>query len=55
MGEVIIRKAVEQDCAPMLELIKELADYEKALHEVTLTLEQFVETDLESHRFGELL
>ncbi|KQT21627.1 GNAT family acetyltransferase [Chryseobacterium sp. Leaf405] len=43
MGEVIIRKAVEQDCAPMLELIKELADYEKALHEVTLTLEQFVE------------
>lgn len=43
MSEVIIRKAVQQDCASMLELIKELADYEKALHEVTLTLEQFVE------------
>jgi GNAT superfamily N-acetyltransferase len=43
MGEVIIRKAVQEDCAPMLELIKELAEYEKALNEVTLTLEQFVE------------
>ncbi len=43
MSEVIIRKAVQEDCAPMLELIKELADYEKALHEVTLTLEQFIE------------
>lgn len=43
MNEVIIRKAVQEDCAPMLELIKELADYEKALHEVTLTLEQFIE------------
>lgn len=43
MNEVVIRKAVQEDCAPMLELIKELADYEKALHEVTLTLEQFIE------------
>ncbi|MCW3159732.1 GNAT family N-acetyltransferase [Chryseobacterium oryctis] len=43
MSEVIIRKAVQEDCASMLELIKELADYEKALHEVTLTLEQFIE------------
>ena len=34
MDEVTIRKAVQDDCAPMLELIKELADYEKALHEV---------------------
>ncbi|MDQ0593219.1 ribosomal protein S18 acetylase RimI-like enzyme [Chryseobacterium ginsenosidimutans] len=43
MEEIIIRKAVQQDCAPMLGLIKELADYEKALHEVTLTLKQFIE------------
>lgn len=43
MSEVIIRKAVREDCGPMLELIKELADYEKALHEVTLTLELFIE------------
>ncbi|MDO3423735.1 GNAT family N-acetyltransferase [Chryseobacterium sp. APV1] len=43
MSEVIIRKAVQEDCEPMLELIKELADYEKALHEVTLTLDRFIE------------
>lgn len=43
MSEVVIRKAVQGDCEPMLELIKELADYEKALHEVTLTLDQFIE------------
>jgi hypothetical protein len=39
----------------MLELIKELADYEKALHEVTLTLDQFIEDGFGNLRFGELL
>lgn len=43
MSEVAIRKAVQEDCAPMLELIRELAEYEKALHEVTLTLDEFIE------------
>lgn len=43
MDEAVIRKAVREDCAPMLDLIKELTEYEKALHEVTLTLEQFTE------------
>lgn len=43
MSEVIIRRAVQEDCAPMLELIRELAEYEKALHEVTLTLNEFTE------------
>lgn len=43
MSEIIIRKAVREDCVPMLNLIKELAEYERALHEVTLTLEQFTE------------
>ncbi|WP_428067789.1 N-acetyltransferase family protein [Chryseobacterium gambrini] len=43
MEQIIIRKAAQEDCEPMLELIKELADYEKALHEVTLTLDQFIE------------
>lgn len=42
MEEIVIRKAVQEDCASMLELIKELAEYEKALHEVTLGLEQFM-------------
>ena len=43
MEEIVIRRAVQEDCAPMLELIKELAEYEKALHEVTLNLDQFIE------------
>lgn len=43
MKEILIRKAVRQDCEHMMKLIKELADYEKALHEVTLTLEEFIE------------
>lgn len=43
MSDVIIRKAVQEDCSSMLELIRELAEYEKALHEVTVTLEEFTE------------
>lgn len=43
MSDVIIRKAVQEDCFSMLELIKELAEYEKALHEVTVTLDEFTE------------
>ncbi|MGK6342655.1 N-acetyltransferase family protein [Chryseobacterium sp. DT-3] len=43
MSEVVIRKAVREDCAPMLELIRELAEYEKALHEVTISLDEFIE------------
>lgn len=43
MSEVIIRKAVQEDCPSMLELIRELAEYEKALHEVTITLDEFTE------------
>ncbi|MDQ0067319.1 GNAT family N-acetyltransferase [Chryseobacterium lathyri] len=43
MSEVVIRKAVQEDCAAMLELIRELAEYEKALHEVTITLDEFTE------------
>ena len=36
-----IRKAVKEDCGRILELVKELAVYEKAPHEVTVTLEHF--------------
>ncbi|MBK1897500.1 GNAT family N-acetyltransferase [Chryseobacterium paridis] len=43
MDEVVIRRAVKEDCVPMLDLIKELAEYEKALHEVTVTLDEFVD------------
>jgi GNAT superfamily N-acetyltransferase len=39
-----IRRAVREDCPRLLELIRELADYEKAPQEVTVTLEHFTES-----------
>ena len=36
-----IRKATKEDCPRILELVKELAVYEKAPKEVTVTLEHF--------------
>jgi len=39
-----IRKAEVQDCESMMELIKELALYEKAPEEVTVTFDHFVES-----------
>jgi len=41
---ITIRKAVAKDCPRLLELITELAVYEKAPQEVTVTLEHFVES-----------
>jgi len=41
---IIIRRAVKEDCPRLLELINELALYEKAPQEVTVTLEHFVES-----------
>ena len=38
---IIIRRAVKEDCPRLLELVKELALYEKAPEEVTVTLEHF--------------
>src|SRR5687768_16929871 len=40
----IVRKAVKEDCGRLLELVHELAEYEKAPQEVTVTLEHFVES-----------
>jgi len=42
--EIKIRKAVKEDCPRLLELIRELAVYEKAPNDVTVTLEHFVES-----------
>jgi GNAT superfamily N-acetyltransferase len=42
--EIKIRPAVKEDCARLLELIRELAEYEKAPQEVTVTMEHFVES-----------
>lgn len=41
---IIVRRAVEEDCPRLLELIRELAVYEKAPNEVTVTLEHFTES-----------
>jgi GNAT superfamily N-acetyltransferase len=38
---ITIRKAIKGDCKRMMELIQELANYEKAPNEVTVTLEHF--------------
>jgi len=42
--EIKIRKAVKEDCYRMLELIKELAEYEKAPEQVTVNFDHFVES-----------
>lgn len=39
-----VRRAVKEDCPRLLELINELAVYERAPQEVTVTLEHFVES-----------
>ncbi|QEC66013.1 GNAT family N-acetyltransferase [Panacibacter ginsenosidivorans] len=41
---IIVRKAERKDCKRLLELIKELAVYEKAPDEVTVALEHFEES-----------
>ncbi|GGB08748.1 GNAT family N-acetyltransferase [Mucilaginibacter rubeus] len=43
-GEVNIRYAVQSDCPRLMELVHELALYEKAPEEVTVTLQHFEET-----------
>lgn len=48
MDNVVIRAARKEDCPRILELIKELALYEKAPDEVTVTLEE-----MEACGFGE--
>jgi GNAT superfamily N-acetyltransferase len=40
-GAILIREAVQADCSRLMELIHELALYEKAPDEVTVTLEHF--------------
>ncbi|MFT3701107.1 MAG: GNAT family N-acetyltransferase [Agriterribacter sp.] len=41
---ISIRRAVKEDCARLMELVSELALYEKAPQEVTVTLDHFVES-----------
>lgn len=41
---IVIRKANKEDCPRLMELVHELAVYEKAPEEVTVTLEHFIES-----------
>lgn len=41
---ITVRRAVKEDCPRLLELVKELAVYEKAPDEVTVTLDHFMES-----------
>lgn len=42
--DIKIRAAVKEDCPRMMELIKELAAYEKAPEQVTVSFDHFVES-----------
>ncbi len=49
MENIIVRRAAREDCPRLLELIHELAAYEKAPEEVTVTLEHFTESGFGPH------
>ncbi len=42
--EITIRKAIQQDCRRIMELVNELAVYEKAPDEITVQFDHFVES-----------
>lgn len=44
MDNIIIRRAIKTDCKRLLELVHELAVFERAPDEVTVTLEHFEES-----------
>lgn len=50
---ISLRKAVKEDCVRLLELVNELAVYEKAPEEVTVTLEEFVDAGFGTHKVWE--
>jgi GNAT superfamily N-acetyltransferase len=41
---IVIRRAVKEDCVRLMELVNELAHYEKAPEEVTVTMPHFIES-----------
>src|SRR5437763_8998924 len=44
-----IRRAVKEDCQRLLELVRELAEYERAPQEVTVTLDHFTDSGFGPH------
>ncbi|MDG2421077.1 MAG: GNAT family N-acetyltransferase [Gammaproteobacteria bacterium] len=51
----IIRAATVEDCTLILDFIRELAEYEKLLHEVTATTEALKETLFSDNRYAEVI
>ena len=49
MKSLIIRRAVREDCPRLMELIYELAVYERAPDEVTVSFQHFVESGFGEH------
>ena len=49
MNNITIRKAEATDCPQMLDLVKELALYEKAPDEVTVSMQEFVDAGFGEH------
>jgi GNAT superfamily N-acetyltransferase len=43
-NNIAIRRAAKEDCPRLLELIRELAEYERAPQEVTVTLDHFTQS-----------
>ena len=52
MPNTISRRAVKEDCPRLMELVHELAVYEKAPQEVTVTLEHFEESGFGKTLYG---
>ncbi|MGH2644523.1 MAG: GNAT family N-acetyltransferase [Chitinophagaceae bacterium] len=46
---ILIRRARKEDCSRILELVKELAEYEKTPEEVSVTLEHFADSGFGNH------
>ncbi|MEO8766314.1 MAG: GNAT family N-acetyltransferase [Ginsengibacter sp.] len=44
MGDIILRRAVREDCKRLMELVYELAVYEKAENEITVNIAHFEES-----------
>ena len=49
MQSIIIRRAVREDCLRLMDLVRELALYEKAPDEVTVSLQHFEESGFGEH------
>jgi GNAT superfamily N-acetyltransferase len=42
--DIVVQKAVKEDCKAIMQLVQELAIYEKAPDEITVTMEHFIES-----------